>query len=152
METNLHLLICRWWLLILICASKCMVVVVVVVVFPGMALWDPDFEKYSSSQVWLKKNNPIKTLWNPLKTIWKHMRKLWNPMKNEIFTISIERWIISYPSLGIKRHILSWLGCPSSPPKRIVFWFYDHSQKVIGSLGSVNRLLLVKSAYLNQES
>ena len=129
METNVHLLICRWWLLIPICS------------LPPNAWWwwwwlwwfsqewplrDPDFEKYSCSQGCLKKNNPIKTPWNPMKNHMKTYEKLWNPMKNEIFTISIsiDRWIVDYPSLGIKRHIVSWLGCPSSPPKRIVIiWF-----------------------------
>ena len=50
-----------------------------------MDLKDPDFEKYSSSQCVFEKN----------------------PMKNERFTISIDRWIVDYPSLGIKRHIVS---------------------------------------------
>ena len=39
-------------------------------------------------------------------------------------------------SLGINRHILSWWARGvESPPKRIVFRFHYHSQKVIGSLG-----------------
>ena len=39
-------------------------------------------------------------------------------------------------SLGINRHILSWWARGvQSPPKRIVFRFHYHSQKVIGFLG-----------------
>ena len=40
-------------------------------------------------------------------------------------------------SLGIQSYSQLMIGCPFSPPERIVFSFHYHSQKGIGSVGRI---------------